>query len=96
MTADLEQKRRTVRVLELLGESFKAHTHGDKLSSDSAVLDAMELDSAAMLVIQGGMMIGEIPNPERDWTGWLEYLAANQEGLARAEAEAAQEGNDDA
>lgn len=86
--ADLEQKRRTVRVLELLSESFEAHRRGDDEAFRRALDEAMELDVAAYDGIWGGIMIGEIPNPERDWPAWTDYVAANREALAAAETEA--------
>jgi hypothetical protein len=84
--SDLEQKRRTVRVLELLSESFEAHRRGDDEAFRRALDEAMELDLFAYDGIRGGIMIGEIPNPERDWPAWGEYVSVNQEGLAAAEA----------
>lgn len=86
--SDLEQKRRTVRVLELLTESFEAHQRGDDAAFLRTLDEATELDPAALVGIRGGITIGEIPNPERDWLAWNEYVAVNQEGLARMEAEA--------
>lgn len=83
--SDLEQRRRTVRVLELLSESFEAHARGDGDAFRVALDAAMECDAAAFAGIQIGMTIGEIPNPERDWPGWGEYVAVNQEALAAAE-----------
>jgi hypothetical protein len=85
--ADLEQKRRTVRVLELLTESFEAHKRGDGEAFRRALDEASEVDAFAVSGIQGGMMIGEIPNPERDWPLWVEYVSVNKEGLAAMEAE---------
>ena len=85
--ADLEQKRRTVRVLELLSESFEAHQRGDDEAFRRTLDEAAELDPAALVGIQGGIRIGEIPNPERDWPLWVEYVSVNQEGLAAMEAE---------
>lgn len=90
--ADLEQKRRTVRVLELLTESFEAHRRGDDEAFRRTLDEATELDAFAVVGIRGGIMIGEIPNPERDWPAWGEYVAVNREGLAAMEAEVA--GND--
>jgi hypothetical protein len=86
---DLEQKRRTVRVLELLSESFEAHRRGDDETFRRVLDEAVDLDPAALTVIQGGIRIGEIPNPERDWPAWGEYVSVNQEGLAAMEAEEA-------
>lgn len=85
--SDLEQKRRTVRVLELLSASFEAHARGDHAACDEALDAALDCDAAVVSVIRGGMTIGEIPNPERDWPAWGEYVAVNQEGLAAMEAE---------
>jgi hypothetical protein len=85
--ADLEQKRRTVRVLELLSESFEAHRRGDDDAFRTALDAALECDAAAFAGIQIGMTIGEIPNPERDWPFWVEYVSVNREALAAAEAE---------
>jgi hypothetical protein len=84
--ADLEQKRRTVRVLELLTESFEAHKRGDGEGFRRALDEAAELDAFAVSGIQGAIMIGEIPSPERDWPLWVEYVAVNRDGLARMEA----------
>jgi hypothetical protein len=83
---DLEQKRRTVRVLELLSESFEAHMRGDGETFRRVLDEAIELDAFAFAGIRGGITIGEIPNPERDWVAWGEYVAVNREGLARMEA----------
>jgi sugar phosphate isomerase/epimerase len=83
--ADLEQKRRTVRVLELLDESFQAHARGDGEAFRASLDAATELDAFAVSGIQGGMTIGEIPNPERDWAAWTEYVQVNRDALAEAE-----------
>jgi hypothetical protein len=86
MSGELEQKRRTVRVLELLNQSFEAHKSEDYAGFARAMIEAEKLDMAALVGIQMGMRIGEIPNPEYDWIGWGEYLSVNQESLAQAEA----------
>jgi hypothetical protein len=90
--ADLEQKRRTVRVLELMDASFQAHQRGDDEGFSRALDEAVALDPFAVEGIRGGIMIGEIPNPERDWPAWVEYVSVNREGLAAMEAEEAEEG----
>lgn len=82
--ADLEQKRRTVRVLELLSESFEAHGRGDDEAFRRALDEALELDAFAVAGIRGGLAIGEIPNPERDWPLWVEYVQAARDALAAA------------
>jgi hypothetical protein len=86
----LEQRRRTVRVLELLSESFEAHQRGDDESFHAILDTAMECDGLAFAGIRVGITIGEIPNPERDWPAWGAYVAAAREALAAAEAEAGQ------
>ena len=91
--SDLDQKRRTVRVLELLSELFEAHMRGDDETFRRVLDEAIELDSFAFAGIRGGITIGEIPNPERDWPLWVEYVAANRDGLAAMEAE---DGSDEA
>ncbi len=87
--ADIDQKRRTVRVLELMDASFRAHQRGDRAAFEAAVNEALETDAAVVSVVRGGMVIGEIPRPEEHPYEWDEYLRANREGLAAMEAEAA-------
>jgi hypothetical protein len=87
--ADLEQKRRSVRVLELLDESFQAHQRGDSEAFRRALDAALECDADVVAVVQGGMIIGEIPRPEEHPNEWQEYLRANRGGLAEMEQEAA-------
>jgi hypothetical protein len=80
---ELEQRRRTVRVLELLDQSHAAYIRGDLAACDRALIDAIATDLDAMAVIEGGMRIGEIPNPDAD--AWAEYLADARDALAEAE-----------
>lgn len=87
MSAEIEQKRRSVRVLRLLQESCMAYSRGDLAACDAAISQAMEVDADALLIIQGGMIIGEIPNPDKDPLAWDEYVGLNEESLARLEAE---------
>ena len=90
MSAELEQKRRSVRVLELLTKSFMAHSRGDLAACDAALTEALECDAAVVSVVRGGMVIGELPRPQEDPVAWDDYVGANQEALARLEAEEAQ------
>jgi hypothetical protein len=85
---DLDQLRRTVRVLDLLTESFQAHVRGDDAAFRAANDEANEVDAFAVSGITGGIRIGEIPHPERDLNGWAEYVGAAHNRLADAEAEA--------
>lgn len=87
MSADPDQKRRAVRVLELLDASFTAFSRGDKETCDRLAVEALELDAAVVSAVQGGMIIGEIPRPEEHPGAWLEYLQVNRDGLAAMEAE---------
>jgi hypothetical protein len=85
--ADLEQRRRTVRVLDLLSDSFEAHERGDAAGMGRLIDEALEVDAFAVSGIQGGIIIGEIPDPARDWPGWGLYVDAAREALMAAEAE---------
>jgi hypothetical protein len=82
MSHDLERRRRTVTVLDLLDQSFAAQ--GAERSR--LIQAATDLDVEAVAIIQGGMLIGEIPNPERDRSGWDEYVQAARDSLAEVES----------
>jgi hypothetical protein len=86
--SDLDQHRRTVRVLGLLSKSVEAYTRGDASAADRLIREAAEADVMAMSGIQGGILIGEIPNPERDWAEWSAYVQAARDALAVAEDDA--------
>jgi hypothetical protein len=86
--ADLGQRRRTVKVIELLDRSFGAYERGDTAARDALVAEALEVDAAAVSVIRGGMMIGEIPRPSEHPQAWAEWVQAGQDELARAESDA--------
>jgi hypothetical protein len=76
---DAARSRQTAQVLRLLDESFRAHACGDKQAADAAAQEACRLDVDCVSVIQGGIYIGEIPNPEADYPAWAEYVQAAQE-----------------
>lgn len=86
---DLDRLRQTVAVLELLDKSARAHAEGRHADSDRYAAQVCELDVDAVAIITGGMRIGEIPSPEHEPLHWAEYLAANQDRLARLESETA-------
>lgn len=65
----------TAAVLLLFGESFAAYAAGDRAAADRHLGHAALLDATCVLAVQGGMTIGEIPNPERDPDGWDDYLS---------------------
>jgi hypothetical protein len=88
----LDQHRRTVRVLELLSESVEAYARGDASAADRLIQEAAEVDVMAMSGIQGGILIGQIPHPERDWAEWTMYVQAARDALAAAEREAGTDG----
>lgn len=73
----------TARVLALLDESFQAHARGDRAEFDRLAQEAVQLDVACVSVIQGGIIIGEIPDPQRDYALWAEYVAAAQNAAAQ-------------
>lgn len=83
---DVEQRQRNVAVMELLTESFTAYHAGDRAAAGDLADRAAAVDGAAVLVITGGMRIGEVPSPDDDWPGWLEYVDANRQALADLEA----------
>ena len=90
--SNLDQRRRTVRVLELLSESVKAYACGDASAADRLIQEAAEVDVMAMSGIQGGILIGEIPHPEQDWAEWTMYVQAARDALAATEREAGTDG----
>lgn len=85
MTAELDQRRRNVRVLELLTESYSAYARGEEAEAIGWYEAAFAHDAAAATVITGGMRIGEVPRPDVDWVAWTEYVAASLVALAVAE-----------
>lgn len=84
--SDLDRKRLTTRVLELLDESATAHADGRDDEASALMQQACELDVTAVSAVQGGILIGEIPHPHNDPQAWAEYVAANRDGLARLES----------
>jgi hypothetical protein len=76
--AEVDQKMRTARVLVLLDESFQARARGDQAVFNLLAQEAVRLDVHCVAVIHGGIIIGEIPNPERDYGAWAEYVAQAQ------------------
>lgn len=82
---ELERKRLTARVLELLDASACAHAEGRRDESRALIRQACETDVAAVSVVQGGIIIGQIPHPQSQPQEWAEYLAANRDELARME-----------
>ena len=74
MSGDLEQHRRTVRVLGLLDESFRAHERGDAETCDAKLSDACTVDVDVVSAVQGGIQIGEIPGPESRPVEWAVYV----------------------
>jgi hypothetical protein len=77
----LEQRRLTVRALELLGEAYDALAAGDTARCDALTDQA---DPLTVLLLIGGMRIGEIPADPHS-AEWAEYVAAQQDALARDE-----------
>lgn len=76
---DTQRAQQTAEVLRLLDESFRAHRAGDKATADRVAQEACRLDVDCVSVVQGGILIGEIPNPERDPVGWADYVQTAQE-----------------
>lgn len=84
----IEQLRRTVRALELLAESHEAFKRDDQLAIDAASAKAYDECGIEWNLLQGGMVIGEVPKPS-DFN-WDEYLAAQKSRLAELEQETGQ------
>jgi len=84
---DIDQLRRNVQVMDLLTRSFEAHSRGDIAACDRYAEQAIEIDADVVSVLRGGMVIGEVPSPERDWETWVEYVRAARDKLASAEGE---------
>lgn len=82
---ELERKRLTTRVLDLLDASARAHTDGDRDKSSDLMQQACELDVTVVSAIEGGITIGEVPHPHRNPAEWAEYVAAQRDGLAGME-----------
>ena len=68
-------------MLNLLDDSFAAHARGDSAAAAAAIHEAARADPFAFTGIQGGLMIGEIPNPEVDPDGWSRYVQAARDQL---------------
>ena len=81
MTSGGGQLERTVRVLNLLDDSFTAHARGNSAAADAAIREAARTDPLAFTGIQMGLVIGEIPNPEADPDGWARYVQATRDQL---------------
>ena len=84
---DVDQLRRNVKVMDLLTRSYEAHSRGDRQTFERAFDEAVETDTAAVSVLRGGMLIGEVPKPGEDWEAWLDYVQAARDKLAAAEGE---------
>lgn len=82
MTDGLSQAERTLRVLELLGESAEAHLAGERSRMSALIDEALEVDDLAVSGIRGGILIGEIPSPTRDPDAYAEYVAAVRDRVA--------------
>jgi hypothetical protein len=83
---DISQQRRTVRALELLGESHTAHERGDLAACDMFAAQARrDCGGDTVTLLLGGMQIGEIPRPGED--EWPHYLVQQIDALARNEEE---------
>ena len=71
----------TIRALELLAESNTAWETGDKERCDAIIAQAhAECGADTVVLIQGGMRIGEIPTPDSEH--WHEYLQHQRDRLA--------------
>jgi hypothetical protein len=81
---DVAQLRRTVRALELLADSYQAHQASDQEAMGAAFAASAEECPVEWNLLQGGMRIGEVPQPGDE--AWPEYLATQQARLAELNA----------
>lgn len=70
------QRVRTRQVLELLDQSVHAHRTGNAAAVTVLLDAAMEIDAAVVQAVRGGILLGEIPNPDTDPQAWADYLDA--------------------
>jgi hypothetical protein len=78
----------TIRCLELLEQSHTAYAAGDTTRCHELVAQASEeFGSDILVLIRGGMTIGEIPQPGDDH--WCEYLDHQRGRLAQLIAQEA-------
>ena len=79
--ADIDQRRRNVRCLELLDASYRAYSRGLQRAylrlADQASAAAPDTYKAVI----GGILVGEVPSPETDPRGWFDYVQAQRDGL---------------
>lgn len=85
MSDDIDRSRLTLEVLTLMDQGFQAKAKGDQDGFDRAIQAAVRRDVDCVSVVQGGMIIGEIPNPEFDMNGWDAYFAAARQALGSAQ-----------
>lgn len=86
MSDDLTRRRLTVQVLDLLDASFQARARGDQAEFDRLAQEACALDVNVVSAVQGGIIIGQIPNPEADYPAWAGYVQAAHDQLAAEES----------
>jgi hypothetical protein len=72
---DEERRRLTGRVIHLLDLCVKAYRRDDRPEFIRLREEATGLDAFCVSAILGGIMLGEIPNPETDPDGWAQFVA---------------------
>lgn len=77
----IDRKRRAADVLDLLDRSYQAFYQGNTETSMSLAEEAADLDVHIVAAVQGGIMIGEIPNPKHDYAAWSDYVSSARNGL---------------
>jgi hypothetical protein len=64
----------TAKVLRLMDEVYRAH-RDDRLDDFTRLSrEVMELDAVRVGAITGGITIGEIPDPARNYEAWDEFV----------------------
>jgi len=77
--AESDQAHRTARVLTLLDESWQLWEAGDQMRSTVARIKASDVDPVVVLAVKTGMILGEIPDPARDYPAWAGYVESARE-----------------
>ena len=80
----IDQRRRSVRCLQLLDASHRAHARGLLRACDRLGDRARETAPDTHDAVIGGILAGGLPSPENEPEDWADYVQAQRDGLAQA------------
>jgi hypothetical protein len=75
----MKATERAARVLWFMDRGFKARADGDLDAERNALALAAEVDAAFLVETQAAIAGGDVPDFERDPSGWNRYYLAAQE-----------------